>query len=145
MSETNQCSSTPPFIAYNTLCALLETNQREAYEFGKAVLVTPTYEEPAYYFIIQAIDYFSKKLNLPAEIYQLGAEAYQAQNNQIAYPELVDMAKRYNKTAEWYRRSGDKAKAVQFQQKAIEALKSKKDFSATDLAELEARLKQYMN
>ena len=132
-----------PFIAYNTLCALLQTNQSKAYEYGKAVLVTPTYEEPAYYFIIQAIDYFSKKMKLPAEIYQLGAEAYQAQNDAIPYPELVNMAKRYNKTAEWYGRSGDKAKAIHFQQKAIEAMKSKKDFSAADLAELEVQLQQY--
>ncbi len=131
------------FIASHTFSSLLKTNQRKAYEYGKAVLVTPTYEEPAYDAIIHPIEFYSDKLNLSAEIYRLGAEAYQAQIDQIAYPELVNMARPYNKMAEWYGCANDKSKAIHFQQKAIEALKSKKPFSATEMAAFQSRLQQY--
>ncbi len=65
-----------PFIAMHTFPSLLKTNQVKAYELGKAVLVTPTYEKPAYDAIIYPIEFYSDKLNLSADIYWLGAEAY---------------------------------------------------------------------
>ena len=134
-----------PFIAFNTFSSLLKTNPRKAYEYGKEVLVTPTYEDPACDAIINPIEIYSDKLNLPAEIYQLGAEARQVAIDQYPYPELLNMAKRYSNMAEWYGRANDKSKAVNAQQKAIEALKSKKNFSKTDLAAFEFRLQQYKN
>lgn len=134
-----------PFIAFHTFSSLLKTNPRKAYEYGKEVLVTPTYADPPYHLITGAIEGYSKRLNLPAEIYQLGAEAYQARIDQIPDPEIVNISKLYNKMAEWYWRANDKSKAIDAQQKAIEALKSKKDFSATDLAAFESRLQQYKN
>jgi len=45
--------------------------------------------------------------------------------------------------AEWYWRANDKSKAIEAEQKAIEVLKSKEDFSKTTMAEFESRLKQY--
>ncbi|MDB5276158.1 MAG: hypothetical protein JWR61_1113 [Ferruginibacter sp.] len=132
-----------PKIAFHTFSALLKTSPHKAYEYGKAVIVTPTYTEPAYYSIIDAIEWYSGKLNLPTEIYQLGADAYRAEIDEIPYPELVNKSKRYNKMAEWYWRVKDKSKAIDAQQKAIEALKSKKDFSATELTAFESRLQQY--
>jgi len=132
-----------PFIANNTFSSLLQTNLKKAYEYGKIVLITSTYEEPAYNAIINDIGFYSDKLNLPEEIYRLGAEAYQAQIEEIAYPELANMAGRYNKMAEWYWRSGDKLKAIHSQQKAIEALKSKKDFSAAEMVTFQLQLQQY--
>ena len=131
------------FIAYNTFSSLLKTNPNKAYEYGKEVLVTSTYENPLYGLIIEDIKWYSDKLNLPAEIYQLGAEAYQADIDH--YPESVDIPNTYHKMAEWYWRANDKSKAIDVQQKAIEALKSKKDFSATDMAAFESRLQQYKN
>ena len=131
------------FIAYNTFSSLLKTNPNKAYEYGKEVLVTSTYENPLYGLIIEDIKWYSDKLNLPAEIYQLGAEAYQARID--AYPETGDFPNFYNKMAEWYWRANDKSKAIDAQQKAIEALKSKKGFSATDMAAFESRLQQYKN
>jgi thiol-disulfide isomerase/thioredoxin len=112
-----------PFIAFNTFSSLLKTNPHEAYKYGKVAIVTPTYEDPPYLHIINAIKYYSDKLNLPAEIYQLGAEAYQARIDQIPYPEIVDISKLYNKMAEWYWRANDKSKAIEAEQKAIESMK----------------------
>jgi thiol-disulfide isomerase/thioredoxin len=127
-------------IANQTFSALLKTNPQQAYEYGKVAIVTPTYEEPPYDAIIGAISFYSDKLNLSAEIYQLGAEAYQLKIDQIPYPEIVDMSRLYNRMAEWFRLANDKSKAVVSQQKAIEALKSK---HAMEMAEFESRLQQY--
>lgn len=132
-----------PFVAFHTFSSLLKTNPHKAYEYGKEVLVTPTYEDPAYYSIIDPITVYSDKLNLPAEIYQLGAVAYQARINQMPYPEIIDIFKLYSKMAEWYWRTNDKSKAIDAQQKAIENLKSKKGFSTTDLTTLEFNLQKY--
>lgn len=133
-----------PHIASNTFSALLETDPHKAYEYGKEVLMTPSYEDPAYNIIIWAIDYYSNNLNLPAEIYELGTEAYQMKINQIAPEEVVNWApKFYTRQAAWHWCAGAKSKAIDVQQKAIEILKSKKGFSATDLIVYEYQLKQY--
>ena len=134
-----------PSIAFHTFSSLLKTDPHKAYEYGKVVLVTSTYEEPACYSIIDVIKWYSDKLNFPAEIYQLGAEAYQVRIDQIPYPEIVDIFKLYHKMAEWYLIAGDKSKAIDAMQKAIEALKSKKDYSKKDLAAFESLLRQYKN
>jgi thiol-disulfide isomerase/thioredoxin len=130
-------------IASCTFSSLLRTDPHKAYEYGNMVIVTPTYEEPAYSSIIGSIEWHSDKLNLPAEIYRLGAEACQLEIDQIPYPEIVNMSKRYSKMAEWYWRACDKSKAIEAQRKAIEALKTEKDFSNTTMMELESRLQQY--
>lgn len=132
-----------PFIAHNTFSSLLKTNPYKAYEYGKVAIVTSTYEDPPYDLIIGAIMWYSDKLNLPAEIYQLGAEAYQVKIDHYPYPEIVNIPKYYHNMAEWYWLAGDKIEAIEAEQKAIEALKSKKDFSTTNLAEFEASLQQY--
>jgi hypothetical protein len=67
-----------PVTAAFTFSALLRTDASKAYEFGKKVIVTPTYQEPAYEFIIGDIRDDSRKLKIPPEIYRLGAECYQA-------------------------------------------------------------------
>lgn len=132
-----------PLIAYNTFSTLLKTNPHKAYEYGKMVLVTPSYEEPALSSIINAVSWYSDKLKLPAEIYQLGAVAYQTKIDQTSYTQIVNMPKLYNKMAEWYGRAKDKSKAINAQQKAIEGLKRKKNFSATEMAAFEFQLQLY--
>ena len=133
-----------PFIAYQTFAALLKTNPPKAYEYGKAVMKESTFEYP-YDAIIPAVESYADKLNLSAEIYQLGAEAQQVEIDEIPYPENVNLAVRYNQMATWYSRANDKSKAIDAQQKAIEALKARKSFSATDLEAFESRLQQYKN
>jgi len=134
-----------PSIAFHTFSSLLKTNPHKAYEYGKVVIVTSTYEDPPYDAVIGAISWYSDKLNLPAEIYELGAEAYQAEIDQIPYPELVDISKRYVKMADWYWLAKNKIKAIESQQKAIDALKVRKDYSKTALATFESRLREYKN
>lgn len=134
-----------PFIAFHTFSSLLKTNLHKAYEYGKEVLVNPSYEDPAYDVIIYRIEEYSEKLSLPAEIYQLGAEAYQAKIDHFAYPELVNMPKYYHNMAGMYWRAKNKPKAIDAMQRAIKALKSKMDFSTKDMSAFEFRLQQYKN
>jgi|GEM_PF-178531 len=134
-----------PHIAFYTFSSLLKINQHKAYEYGKATMATQTYEEPAYDAIIRAIEVYSDKLSLTPKIYQLGAEGYQAQIDQIPYPDIANIYKLYDKMANWYWRANDKSKAINAQQKALEALKSKKDFSKADLVAFKSRLQQYKN
>ena len=132
-----------PRMAFHTFNALLKTNQLSAYDYGKVAMITPVYEEPAYGAIIAGIENYSDKLNLSAEMYLLGAEAYQFEIDHTVYPELVNISKRYNRMAEWYWRAGKKCKAIKAQRGAIESLKSKKQASGTELALLESRLQFY--
>jgi len=134
-----------PTIAYGTFAALLKTNPHKAYEYGKLVMQTATYEEPACDAIVGVIETYTDRLKIPVEIYLLGIEAQQISIDQWAYPELINFPKRYNKMAEWYWRAKDKSKAIETQQKAIEASKNKKDFTATDLAAFKSRLQHYKN
>jgi len=132
-----------PHIAYTTFSSLLKTDLQKAYQYGKLVMVTATYEEPAYSAIYGAIDSYPDTLNLPSEIYRLGAEAYQADIDIIPYPEIVNTPKLYHNMAALYWNANDQSKAIDAEQKAIEALKNKRDFSKTDLAVFELQLEQY--
>ena len=118
-----------------------KTNPHKAYEYGKVLLVTSTYEDPPYGVIIGVIESYSYKLYLPAEIYELAAEAYQGEID--LYTETTDIPKNYHKMAEWYWRACNRSKAIEAEQKAIEALKGKEAFSQADLAVYESRLHQY--
>jgi len=107
-----------PLIADFTFLALLKTNPHKAYEYGRKVIVTSTYEEPAYSSIIYEIENYSGSSALPADIYRLGAEAYQLQIDQIDPKGLNDLQQRYRKMASMYRQAGDKSKAIEAEQKA---------------------------
>jgi thiol-disulfide isomerase/thioredoxin len=117
-----------PIMAFNTFSALLKTDPHKAYEYGKEVLLTPTYNEPAYNEIISVIEWWSDKISLPSEIYELGAEAYQAEIDHIPYPEIANIPKLYNKMAAWYWHANNKSKAIDAEKKTIKALKRKKSF-----------------
>ena len=130
-------------IIYNTFTSLLKINQQKALEYGRLIMVTPSYEgEPDFDVIVGAI-LNSDEIFLSEEIYQLGAEAYQGQIDHIVYPEIVDMYKRYHKMAAWYWLAKNKSKAIEAEQKAIIALKSKTEFSKSILGEYETALKKY--
>jgi len=115
-----------PNIALYTFWALLKTNPHKAYEYGKKVIVTSTYQEPAYNFIIDKIEHFSHRLKNPEEIYRLGAEAYQAEidNTNPVYRKLMDLPEIYRKMAAWYRLAHDNSKAVEAEQNAIKFAKN---------------------
>ena len=133
-------------IAQYTFSALLQIDMHKAYEYGKMAIVTPSYDdEPPYDIIINVIEWYSDKLKFEAEIYELGAEAYQVEIDHMVYPELANMPKLYNKMANMYWCANDKLKAIAAMQKAIDILKSEKNFSKKDLATFESRLQQYKN
>ena len=114
-----------PLIAYNTFSSLLKIDLHKAYEYGREVLATPTYDEPAAKWIVEAIKWYSDKLTLSPEIYELGADAYQQKLDQMPYPEIVNTFGIYNKMAEWYWLAGNKSKAIYAEKKAIKYLKRK--------------------
>jgi thiol-disulfide isomerase/thioredoxin len=107
-----------PNVASHTFEALLQIDPHRAYEYGKQVIMTPTYEDPAYDAIIDNVRDYTGKIYIPAEIYLLGIEAYQALIDHDIYPQLSDMPKRYRTIATWYRLANDEVKAVEAEQKA---------------------------
>jgi thiol-disulfide isomerase/thioredoxin len=132
-----------PFIGYNTFSSLIKTNTQKAYEYGKVTMVTPTYEAPAFEAIIGAIDSYSDKLNLPAEIYELGAEAYQMRIDQTPYQEIVNMPQYYHLMAWWYWLAKNKPKAIAAEQTAVSTLKSREFYSQSALNLYMAQLDLY--
>jgi hypothetical protein len=132
-----------PEIAYYTFSSLLKTNPHKGYEYGKEMLLASSDEDPDYYAIILPIEWYSDKLKLSAEIYELGIEAYGAYFDH--HPDAVVRPNIYHTIAEWYWRIGDKSKAIESGQKAVEGLKSEKNFPASEMAEYESRLRQYKN
>ena len=132
-----------PVIAFHTFSSLLKTNLHKAYEYGKIAIVTTTYEEPAYDAIIDAIQLYSKKVKLPVEIYRLGAKAYQLTIDGIPYPEIINMGREFSNLAALYWQAKEKIKAIENQQKAVDWLKTNKNFSAAEMAALEGKLRQY--
>jgi thiol-disulfide isomerase/thioredoxin len=132
-----------PVIATSTFSALLRKDAHKAYEFGKIALATFTYEDPPYGLFIGTIDWYSKKLNLPGEIYELAAEAYQAKIDRYGEFGNIDIPKSYQKMADMYCHAKNKLKAIDAIQKAIEALKHVEGFSETDEATLKSLLRQY--
>jgi len=123
---------------------LINTNPEKAYEYGKVLMVTATYEGPAYSSIYDVINKYSDTLQVPEKIYRLGAEAYQMEIDHIPYPEIVNTSKLYHQMANFYWRANQKSKAVDAEQKAIEALMNKKDFPKSDLVKFELQLQHYI-
>lgn len=112
-----------PTIAEYTFGALLLTDPHKAYEYGKQVMVTPTYESPAYESIISTVQTDSHHLTTPKEIYLLGAACYQAKINQFAHYSIYDLAGYYHEMADWYYKGGDTVKAIAAEQKVIKLWK----------------------
>jgi len=132
-----------PRVAYQTFSSLLKTNTQQAYEYGKIAMITPTYEEAAFNSIIDVLITLSDKIDLPAKIYLLGAEASQLKIDEIPYPEIANMHWYYRQMAEWYWIAGDKFNAIAAQQKAVEACKNITNLSATEMKTYEDCLEQY--
>ena len=88
------------------------------------VLVTATYQGPAYDEILMPSRLCSDTLNHSAEIYRLGAEAYQSQIDEIPSSKLSNIA---NYLAKRHHSMGTQtiSEAIHCQQKAIGEMKSK--------------------
>ena len=132
-----------PWIATHTFYALLTTDPHKAYEYGKKEIVTPGYDSVRADVIINGIELYPDKSNLPPEIYELGAEAYQVEINQIRHPAIINTPRLFSNMSEMYWLAKNKSKAIETIQKAIEELKSRKDYSKKDMASFESKLQQY--
>ena len=132
-----------PRMAYQTFFTLLRTNYRLAYKYGKRAIRKPTYEEPPYESIISGVLTYSKISEMPRKIFKLGIRAYKMKMNRLMLPELYNLPKHHSRMAEWYYHLGKKRKAKLFQQKAIDEMKDKGEYSDGDLNELESRLTWY--
>ncbi len=115
-----------PAIAFHTFSSLLKTDPAKAYVFGREVLINPSYRGTDYTNITYPIEWYTEKtslLTLPPEIFELGADAYQAAIEQDP-PSGSKLPQTYMKMVDWYWRAKNKAKAIEAAQKAIEAMKS---------------------
>jgi len=108
-----------PTIAQYTFDALLLTDPHKACEYGKQVMVTPTYEGPAYESIIITVQTDSRYLTMPKEIYLLGAACYQAKIDQFNHYTIYDLARYYHEMADWYFKGGDTLKAIAAEKKVV--------------------------
>lgn len=118
-----------PAIAFHTFSSLLKTDPKKAYVYGKELLITPSYRSTNYDNITYPIEWYTEKTNLltlPPEIFELGAEAYQAAIDQDS-SSMSKLPQTYMKMVDWYWRAKNKAKAIEAAQKAVEAMKSEKD------------------
>ena len=110
------------YMAYATLHALLRKDADTAYEYIRMMMAS---KDPDYAAIIGSIrDYPYLYNTLPPKIFELGAEACQAQIDH--YPYTANIGKNYLNMADWYLLANNKPKAKQAMRKAIKALKSKK-------------------
>lgn len=110
------------YIAVSTVYALLRKDADTAYEYIRMMMAQ---KNPEYAVIINAIRFYPYQTNtLPAKIFELGAEACQAQIDH--YPYTANVGKNYLNMADWYLLAGNKPKAKQAMRKAIKALKTKK-------------------
>jgi thiol-disulfide isomerase/thioredoxin len=107
-----------PRIVFHKFSSLLKLNMSEALVYAEKVVSKQNPLDPAYFSIIGGIKSYEDKLSIPAELFQIGAEAM------IAYSERSP--KNLLKIGEWYWRAGDKRKAIQYQKKAIKAMKKTK-------------------
>lgn len=130
-----------PSVGIYTFTIFLQTDPEEAYNYGKFFLATPTYDDPPYHVIIDLIGSYSYKLNLPNKIYELAAEAYQKEVDR--WPQTTNIPNSYHKMAEWYWRACNPIKAIESEQKAIDALKGKENYSKSDLIFYESKLQDY--
>lgn len=132
-----------PFIPFYIFSALLKTDQKKAYDYGKLVLTYEIDNQAHYPFtIIKTIEYLAETSSLIPEIYALGADAYEKYMH-ADNANITNLSKYYNDMAGWYWLANNKSKAIETQRKSIEALKSQKEYSTSELAARESQLKEY--
>lgn len=128
-------------ITFHTFSALLKTDPLKAYAYGKELLEKSTQAFSMHKAVLDPINAYSDKLTIPTHIYELGVEAHQMKLDRFS--ETINIPNNYRDMAWMYFKAKNKAKAIETMQKAIDALKNIKDNYKTDMADFEARLKQY--
>jgi thiol-disulfide isomerase/thioredoxin len=107
----------PNFVSF-TFPALLKTDPQKAYDFAQEVMTTSSYvDEPSYGILIYQIEENSDKLQIPKNIYRLGAECFQALIDKDPYPEFSNISENYKRMANFYRLAGDLSKATEAERK----------------------------
>lgn len=132
-----------PFIPFYIFSSLLKIDQSKAYDYGKLILTYKIDNQAHYPFLIlKVIQFQAETSSLLPEIYSLGTDAYEkyllTENASIS-----NLSNYYNDMAKWYWLASNKNKAIETQQKSIEALKSQKEYSTSELAARESQLKEY--
>jgi hypothetical protein len=113
-----------PWTIYYTFSALLKTDTGKAYEFGEQALklsLSP-FKIDARESIIRAIRDDMSKFATPKQIMAFGAEYLQREiidYNNNHYLRFCDLAAQYDELTEWYRKGGEKAKALEAEKKAL--------------------------
>jgi thiol-disulfide isomerase/thioredoxin len=113
-----------PWTTYYTFSALLKTDTCKAYEFGEQALTLSLspFEISARESLINAIRDDMSKFSTPKQIMAFGAECLQREiidYNNNHYLRFCDLAEQYKELAEWYRKGGEKAKALEAEKKAV--------------------------
>lgn len=106
------------WTAQYTFSALLMKDPHQACEFVRAALLS-RYKDYLYGPIIGVIKDDARKLNTPPEVALLGAACIQERIDRYPYIASDDMARQYEQMADWYRKGGDKSKAIETEKKAI--------------------------
>jgi thiol-disulfide isomerase/thioredoxin/tetratricopeptide (TPR) repeat protein len=136
-----------PNIINWTFNALLQIHQQHsATEYGKKILRDTCTLVPGVSVITSTIAYYESKTDLTPELYQLGIDACKAFIGKIEPPYFKQYAPEfYRKMAAWYFKLGNKAEAIQMQEKGIEIYKSQINISNGDLVELQLELQRFKN
>ncbi|HEU4634219.1 MAG TPA: hypothetical protein VFS22_09555 [Flavisolibacter sp.] len=131
-----------PRLGHFYIYSLVKTDTEKAYRYGKELMAARMPDDPPYQSISDAVYYITEvaKKEVPGKLYELGAEALQAQIDN--YPWSMDIPVTYDNIAAWYFRAGRRDKAVEAEEKAIEAIK-KNMVTKAALPVLETKLQNY--
>ena len=127
--------------AGTTFYSLLKTDPAKADVYGKELLAVSTYDDPKEGIVFGAVEDYSGKAKLPADLYRLAIRAYRVYMDR--YPETVDLPRGYDEIAAWYWRVDDKPDAIAAEEKAVDVLRSGKARSRMKMTVLEGRLQEY--
>ncbi|RPD43395.1 TlpA family protein disulfide reductase [Paracnuella aquatica] len=121
-----------PLVSFHTFSALLKTDKKKAYEYGREMMATPSLLGFDNASITSPIEWYAEKRNLislPPEFYELGADAYGfnvnsnlSSSGKLPQRYLNSLPKTYIRMAEWYWRAKNRDKAIKALQSAIAAM-----------------------
>jgi len=132
-----------PTIVFYSFSSLLKIDPSKANHYGKEVIAISEYNNQAYQFLIDVINWQKDKTTIPQEIYELGAEVFIARLNR--YGDSINQAYAFKGMAEMYWHAKNKAKAIEAQQKAINALNNESNSSPEEVAKYQLKLQEYKN
>ncbi len=148
LAEIEKILSTEPGLKYYpklghfTFWSLIKTKPKKAVSFAKKWFTVNDY--PSWGTITDAVQYMmGKNAELPSSVYELAAESFQAQIDH--YPWSMDVPCTYDHIANLYYRAGNKNKAVESEEKAIDEAKKDTTFPENKLNQFRENLRKYKN